>query len=97
MAGRMGATISQLEGVSPIPVFFGEDQGRYLVTIPRDKVDWFLDTRIAGTGIFTPWIGVTGGDALKLGDARAVPVKALSQAHEGWFPSFMGGEIAPAA
>lgn len=97
MAGKIGATISQLNGVSPIPVFFGEDQGRYVVTMPRDKVDWFLDTRIAGTGIFTPWIGVTGGDSLKLGDARAIPLSALSQAHEGWFPGFMGGELPPAA
>ena len=52
MASGIGATVNQLNDLSPIPVFFGEDQGRYLVTIPRDKVDWFFESRIEGTGLF---------------------------------------------
>src|SRR5262245_34329544 len=65
MASGIGATVNQLSGVSPVPVFFGEDQGRYLVTIPRGRVDWFFEERVAGTGIFAPWIGTTGGSELK--------------------------------
>jgi phosphoribosylformylglycinamidine synthase II len=90
MASGIGATVNQLNGVSPIPVFFGEDQGRYLVTIPRDKVDWFFATRSKDVDVFAPWIGVTGGTELKLGEARAIPVSELTAAHESWFPDFMG-------
>ena len=95
MASSIGATVNQPDGVSPVAVFFGEDQGRYLVTLPRDKVDWFLEERVAGTGIFAPWIGSTGGTSLRLGEARAVPVAELRAAHEAWFPNFMAGDLAP--
>jgi len=89
MASGIGATVNQLKGLSPIPTFFGEDQGRYLVTIPRDRVDWFFEERIKDSGIFAPWIGTTGGSELKLGEARAVSVSELTSAHESWFPKFM--------
>lgn len=89
MASGIGATVNQLKDLSPIPTFYGEDQGRYLVTIPRDRVDWFFAERIKDTGIFAPWIGMTGGNELKLGEARPVPVSEMTEAHEAWFPSFM--------
>ncbi len=37
--------------------------------------------------MFAPWIGVTGGRELKLGEARAIPLDDLRAAHEGWFRS----------
>ena len=48
MASGIGATVNELNDLSPIPAFFGEDQGRYLVTIPRDRVDWFVQERAQG-------------------------------------------------
>jgi len=39
-------------------------------------------------------IGVTGGTAVRLGNAEPVSVEALKQAHESWFPSFMDGKPA---
>jgi phosphoribosylformylglycinamidine synthase len=95
MASGIGATVNQLNGLSPVPVFFGEDQGRYLVTIARERVESFHADRIGDSGIFAPWIGTTGGTELMLGEARAVPVSELRRAHEGWFPAFMAGEPAP--
>lgn len=95
MAGGIGATVNQLKDLSPIPVFFGEDQGRYLVTLPRDKVDWFFEERVRDSGIFAPWIGTTGGSELKLGDARSISIEELRAAHEGWFPTFMAGDLPP--
>lgn len=94
MASGIGATVNQLEGGDPIPQFFGEDQGRYLVTIKRDFLDQFFEEIYPYAGVFVPWIGVTGGSSLKLGNARALAVADLKRAHEGWFPSFMAGEIA---
>lgn len=95
MAGGIGATVNQLNDLSPIPLFFGEDQGRYLVTIPRDKVDWFYEEHLKDSDIFAPFIGTTGGQELKLGEARAIGIDELRAAHEGWFPAYMAGDLPP--
>ncbi|MEO8758740.1 MAG: phosphoribosylformylglycinamidine synthase subunit PurL, partial [Devosia sp.] len=94
MASGIGATVNQLAGGDPIPQFFGEDQARYLVTIKRDFLDSFYDQIYPYADLFVPWIGTTGGNSLKLGDARPIPVADLKAAHEGWFPNYMAGEIA---
>jgi phosphoribosylformylglycinamidine synthase len=93
MAGGIGATVNQLDGGDPIPLFFGEDQGRYLVTMKKDQLQKFYDEVYPYAGVFAPWIGTTGGDSLTLGEARPVAVSELRAAHEGWFPNFMAGEI----
>jgi phosphoribosylformylglycinamidine synthase subunit PurL len=77
-----------LNGFDPIPVFFGEDQGRYVVTVRREDLDGIQEAA-EEAGVFAPWIGTTGGNTLKLGDARAIMVRELKQAHESWFPDFM--------
>jgi phosphoribosylformylglycinamidine synthase len=92
MASGIGAMISGLAEVDPIPVWFGEDQGRYLVTVtpdPRKDEVAELWNEAKALGIFAPWIGTTGGASLKLGEARAISVGELTAAHEGWFPRFM--------
>ncbi len=89
MASGIGAKINRLNEQDPILAFFGEDQGRYVVTIARNHVDAF-QKRADKAGIFAPWIGVTGGATLILGDANPVSVSALKTAHENWFPGFMG-------
>ncbi|MCC0032949.1 MAG: phosphoribosylformylglycinamidine synthase subunit PurL [Brucellaceae bacterium] len=96
IASGMGATVNQLEGHDPVPVFFGEDQGRYVVTIRRDDLDAVQDAATAA-GIFAPWIGNTGGNTLKLGAARAIKVAELKTAHESWFPDFMAAEFVESA
>ena len=96
MASGIGASINALKDVDPIPVFFGEDQGRYLVTIKDlpDIADFsaFM-AGVRDAGIFAPWIGTTGGAALTLGDARPIPVGALRTVHESWFPNYMNGTV----
>ena len=96
MASGIGATIPGLTGTDPIPVWFGEDQGRYLLTLSIDprSGEWDrIREEQSMLGIFAPWIGTTGGHELKLGDARALPVSELTAAHEGWFPRFMDQAI----
>ncbi|TGP33461.1 phosphoribosylformylglycinamidine synthase subunit PurL [Mesorhizobium sp. M2D.F.Ca.ET.185.01.1.1] len=92
MASGIGAAIPGLTGADPIPVWFGEDQGRYLLTLSIDPQSGEWD-RIreeqSKLGIFAPWIGTTGGHELKLGGTRPIPVSELKTAHEGWFPRFM--------
>ena len=39
MASGIGATINQLNDVPPAASFFGEDQGRYVVTVREDDLE----------------------------------------------------------
>ncbi|SFV30928.1 phosphoribosylformylglycinamidine synthase [Devosia crocina] len=92
IAGGMGATVTDIDGHDPILQFFGEDQGRYLVTLdldPQGDEIAAIWAEAEALGIHAPWIGTTGGTSLTLGRARAVPVAALTEAHESWFPSYM--------
>ena len=95
MASGIGATLPGIKDADPIPVFFGEDQGRYVVTLnldPQGEEMAALWEEAKALGIHAPWIGTTGGTELKLGGARAIPVAELKSAHESWFPRFMDGK-----
>ncbi len=91
MASGIGATIEVPEEWDQVPLFFGEDQGRYLVTMLfDDALLCEIVDEARSLNIRAPCIGRTGGSSLKLGEARAIPVAALRAAHESWFPAFMG-------
>ncbi|MEI2299799.1 phosphoribosylformylglycinamidine synthase subunit PurL [Ensifer sp. MJa1] len=94
MASGIGATVDAVTGHDPIATFYGEDQGRYVVTVTAGALD-AVAARATAAGVALPVIGKTGGDAVKLGDAKAVSVADLRSAHEGWFPEFMQGDLAP--
>lgn len=89
MASGLGATIDQPTD-NPVASFFGEDQGRYVVTAEADALAG-ITSRAAAAGVAVAQLGQTGGDQLKLGSARAISIKALIDAHQGWFPAFMQG------
>lgn len=92
VAGGIGATVTDVDGNDPIRTFFGEDQGRYLVTVnldPQGEEIAALWAEAEALGIFAPWIGTTGGTTVQLGQAKPVAVEALAGAHEGWFPNYM--------
>ena len=90
MASGIGASIDLPGGADPVAVWFGEDQGRYLVTI-RDDTDLLrgIGDKARAGGFMAHHIGTTGGTELKLAGARAISVAELETAHEAWFPGFM--------
>jgi phosphoribosylformylglycinamidine synthase subunit PurL len=88
MASGIGATIEEPGSLSSIASFFGEDQGRYVVTVKRDALNAMLE-RSNNSGVSAALIGATGGNELKLGSARPILVSDLKSAHESWFPGFM--------
>jgi phosphoribosylformylglycinamidine synthase len=90
IASGIGATVNQLNDVDPMALFFGEDQGRYLITAAADQKE-SLFQRAEEAKVFLAWIGSTGGSALTLDKARPVPVSELRARHEGWFPRYMNG------
>jgi phosphoribosylformylglycinamidine synthase len=89
MASGIGAAIDPAPG-APVAAFFGEDQGRYLLTATPAHAA-AIGERATTAGVAAVAIGRTGGPDLKLGAARAISVAALAAAHEGWFPGFMAG------
>ncbi|MBU1335623.1 MAG: phosphoribosylformylglycinamidine synthase subunit PurL [Alphaproteobacteria bacterium] len=97
VASGIGATVTDLTDQDPVLQYFGEDQGRYLMTVNLDPQGDDLAAlwrEAEALGIFAPWIGTTGGIDLVLGAARPLPVAELKTAHEGWFPNYMADEAA---
>ncbi|GLQ09063.1 phosphoribosylformylglycinamidine synthase subunit PurL [Devosia yakushimensis] len=94
VASGIGAVIVDLTDQDTILQYFGEDQGRYLVTVnfdPQGDEIAALWNEAEKLGIHAPWIGTTGGSDLVLGSARPLPAADLRAAHESWFPAYMNG------
>jgi phosphoribosylformylglycinamidine synthase subunit PurL len=86
MAGGIGASI-EADGPEHA-FFFGEDQGRYILTAPPAESAAIAEE---AKGLDVPHlrIGVTGGETLRLGGAAPVALAALSEAYESWLPDYM--------
>ena len=90
LVGGLGARLER-----PVPAaaaaagwWFGEDQGRYLVTA-RAGESGALIAEARAAGVPAQQIGLTGGDALILGAARPISLSELRAAHEAWLPRYM--------
>ncbi|WP_375568537.1 phosphoribosylformylglycinamidine synthase subunit PurL [Ahrensia marina] len=86
MGSGIGAKVDAPDSV--IPAFFGEDQGRYLVTASADGQKDILD-QAKTLSISVMILGATGGKELKLGESRAISIEDLCAAYESWLPDFM--------
>ncbi len=75
IASGIGADVQLPVDIDPIPVWFGEDQGRYLVTISDADPGLVRDIQdeAAELGLAAPWIGETGGTVLKLAARAPLP------------------------
>ena len=91
IASGIGATIdaAAVEG-EPHGFFFGEDQGRYVVTSALSGYENLI-ADAARADVPMVRIGATGGLALTLPDEAPIGVEALRKAFESWFPAFMEG------
>jgi phosphoribosylformylglycinamidine (FGAM) synthase-like enzyme len=92
MASAVGATVTTPHG-NLVAAYFGEDQGRYLVTVRDEAEVEELAEQAMELGIKLLEIGHTGGSNLRLGNARAIPISELTAAYESWFPRYMAGEL----
>jgi phosphoribosylformylglycinamidine synthase II len=91
MASGIGATLGEPPDDIPAHAYwFGEDQARYLITVAADEAEAVL-ARAQAAGVLAASIGVTGGEALAMPGERPLPLKALTQAFEGWLPRYMAG------
>ena len=68
--------------------WFGEDQARYIVTVPAQEAGLVL-AKMKGAGVPCARIGSTGGDTIAIAGESPVSVTALKSGFEGWFPAYM--------
>ena len=68
---------------------FGEDQGRYLLAVPKDQT---LDALKIGedAGVEVTMIGAFGGDNVTVGGGAPVPLVKLAEVHQGALGAITG-------
>ena len=91
MASRRGAAIDAGDGADHA-ILFGEDQARYLVALAEPDVARF-EASAAEADVPLRRLGTAGGDRLSIAGRLDLTVRALSVAHESWFPSYMSGTV----
>jgi len=89
MASGIGAELNRAP-LAAHAFWFGEDQGRYVVTVDAGVAEKVM-MRARAAGISARQIGLTGGDALTLQDERPILVAKLRERFEGWLPRYMAG------
>jgi phosphoribosylformylglycinamidine synthase len=86
MSGGIGASV-EADGPDHA-FFFGEDQGRYVLTAPAAERGTIAEEAKQGN-VALSRIGVTGGETLRLGGAAPLALAALAEAYESWLPAAM--------
>jgi phosphoribosylformylglycinamidine synthase subunit PurL len=89
IASGIGAV---LEGAANIPAhafWFGEDQGRYVVTGKNAEL---IAQRAKAAGVSLTRLGATGGKALAVAGERPIAVAQLKECFESWLPAYMAGQ-----
>jgi phosphoribosylformylglycinamidine synthase subunit PurL len=94
ISGSIGARLDNASrGTVPHAFWFGEDQGRYLVTAKQGSVDGVI---AAAGHAQVPMLrlGTTGGDALTLPGERPILLSVLRNRFESWLPAYMAAGAA---
>ncbi len=93
MAGGIGATLTVLPAGPAHATLFGEDQARYLMTVPETAAGALLAEANAA-GVSALALGKTGGASLALPGEPALSLSELKQTHDNWLPDYMAGKAA---
>jgi len=86
MAGGMGATLAAAPEIPTHAFWFGEDQGRYVITCRQAEA---LLRAAQRANVPARVVGKTGGDALTLAGGNAISVAELQRLNEAWLPAYM--------
>jgi phosphoribosylformylglycinamidine synthase II len=91
LAGGRGAALDAAPpGLPAHAIWFGEDQGRYVVAAGPSDAAAIL-SEAAKAKVPARIIGKVGGDTLTLADQSPLPLATLRAAHQRWLPEFMAG------
>lgn len=89
LAANIGADISYgPEDVPAHALLFGEDQGRYILSVNKDTSREIL-AAAASHGIKIRQLGIAHGDSLNVEGANEVKLDDLRRVHETWLPRYM--------
>jgi len=92
MASGIGAQLlAAPPSIVPHAFWFGEDQARYIVTVPAADAGLVL-AKMKGAGVPCARIGTTGGDAIAVAGEAPVAITSLTKAFESWLPDYMSGK-----
>ncbi|MBM3513543.1 MAG: phosphoribosylformylglycinamidine synthase subunit PurL [Alphaproteobacteria bacterium] len=89
MASGIGCTLTD-PGAPRHALLFGEDQGRYVLTVKHENARKVCDA-VDEMGVPVKKIGRTGGKDVAIAGAGAVSVAELREKNEAWFPTYMAG------
>jgi phosphoribosylformylglycinamidine synthase II len=89
MASDIGADLDRAP-LAAHAFWFGEDQGRYVVTVKASLAERTMQ-RARAAGVPVRQLGFTGGDALTVQDDRSILIATLRERFEGWLPAYMAG------
>ena len=93
LAGAMGVELFPYEGrLPPYAVWFGEDQGRYVVSVNPMRAEEVLD-RARLLALPGRIVGRSGGDAISLKGEEPLALSELKAVHEAWLPQYMAAEM----
>jgi len=92
MASGIGAMLEAPSQLPPHAFWFGEEQGRYIVTAKDADA---VTRRAKAAKVPLLRLGATGGAALAINGERSLPVRELKRRCEAWLPGYMAGEIEP--
>src|SRR5947208_6626070 len=91
IAGGIGAELlAAAASIVPHAYGLGEDQARYIVTVPAEQAGLVLAKR-RGAGWPCTRIGTTGGNAITVAGEAQVSINSLVSAFERWLPAYMNG------
>lgn len=91
MASGIGASLDAApEQTLPHAWWFGEDQARYIVTVPVEHLLTMM-SKLKAVGVPCVEIGKTGGDALVIEGEAPVAISKLKEGFENWLPNYMVG------
>lgn len=89
ISGRVGAAVTVGDDLPLHVALFSETQARYLVATDAETAEE-IRKEAKDAGIPVTVLGTTGGDSLNVNaGAVKLDLKALTDAFEGWFPTFM--------
>jgi phosphoribosylformylglycinamidine synthase len=89
MASSIGADLAAAPLASHA-FWFGEEQGRYVLTAPARAAEAIL-ARAAAAGVPARQLGLTGGNTLTVKGDHPILVAELRARFEAWLPDYMAG------
>ncbi len=89
LAGRRGFRYEHTADLLAHAAAFGEDQARYLVAVPANKVESIIEQARAA-GLPARIAAHIEGDEIVISGEDRLSLSTLRTAHEEWLPKFMG-------